>query len=130
MRSLVFLALLVAWPGLAVAGPIAGPQGRYCGKLFSAGEVVAAETTFDSTGGKITGRYEFRDGNTVTDGWLVEAGGESARKRLFIWHDRYGLGRLQVTFSSDFASFDGYWGADAPKPGNVWTGGRCQEPTS
>lgn len=131
LRSLPFIIMLIALPSLAAAEPPAGPQGRYCGRLFSNGEIVAAETTFDlRNDGSVTGRYEFHDGNAVTDGWLDEAGRETARKRLLIWHDKYGQGQLLVTFAGDFESFDGYWGADAPVPGHIWIGGRCQEPVS
>jgi len=107
------------------------PAGRYCGKLFSSGEIVAAESTFEfGQGGRITGYYEFRDGDVVTDGWLEEASAETGRTHLLTWHDRYGQGRLTVTFDRDFESFNGYWGADASVPNHVWMGARCQEPTS
>jgi hypothetical protein len=128
IRSLPFAGMLIMLPGLAAPSPGA-PQGRYCGKLFSAGEIVAAETTFEfDQGGRIAGRYQFRDGDVVTDGRLEEASKETPSTRLLIWHDRYGKGQLTVTFGREFESFDGYWGSDAPVPGHIWTGERCQEP--
>lgn len=129
-RSLPFITVLVILPGLANASS-ATPEGRYCGKLFSAGEIVAAETTFEfGQGGSISGHYEFRDGNVVTDGWLEEADRTAERTHLLVWHDRYGQGQLTVTFNRDFESFDGYWGTNAPVPDHIWMGERCQEPTS
>lgn len=126
-------AMFAILPAFAVAGANAdvGPAGCYCGKLRSAGRIVDAETTFQTgTDRRLSGTYQFRDGEGATDGRLREEAKEPGLTRRLRWTDKYGHGRLVITFDPAFVGFDGHWGMLDAVPDQVWTGGRCQEPDS
>jgi hypothetical protein len=129
MRS--YAILLAALSTVAIAGAKARPTGRYCGKLVSAGLLVDAETTFSTDEhGRVSGSYHFQDGDAVTDGRLQETGRDSGRTKSLHWMDKYGHGRLVITFDPNFTQFDGHWGASDEVPDHFWIGQRCEEPNS
>jgi hypothetical protein len=110
------------------------PIGKYCGELLSAGVMSQVETRFirNVANGTITGSYVFDDRGEPAEGMLAEAGDDGDGNdltRLFIWRDRYGYGKLVLTFTPDFSEFQGKWGdtATALAP---WNGKRCGLSTS
>ena len=110
------------------------PAGKYCGELFSAGSMSKVETHFvrNAGSGVITGSYVFDDRGEAVEGMLAEAGDDGDGNdltRLFIWRDKYGYGRLVLTFSPDFSEFQGKWGdgASALAP---WDGKHCSATSS
>ena len=105
------------------------PVGKYCGELLSAGLMSEVETRFvrNVSSGAITGVYVFDDRGESVEGLLSEAGDDGDRNdltRLFIWRDKYGYGKLVVTFTPDFSEFQGHWG-DSHTAAAPWNGKRC-----
>jgi hypothetical protein len=105
------------------------PVGKYCGGLLSSGVMSEVETRFvrNVSSGTITGSYIFDDQGQPVEGMLAEAsddGDGSDLTRLFIWKDKYGYGKLVVTFTPDFSEFHGMWG-DTGTALSPWNGKRC-----
>jgi hypothetical protein len=131
------ITLLAAASLLAAPASLAharDPIGKYCGALLSSGVMSNVETSFvrNVGNGAITGSYVFDDGGQPTEGMLAEAsddGDGNDLTRLFIWRDKYGYGRLVVTFSPDFSEFQGKWG-DSGSALAPWNGRRCSKVTS
>ena len=130
-HAIAVAALLLAAPCLATADDYPTPNGRYCGKLMSLGELVGAETVLKiDPNGRISGTYEFRDGNATTNGTLREVEKSASLTKTLRWTDKYGDGRLVITFDPAFMRFDGHWGTGDEVPGQTWFGQRCQAPIS
>jgi len=126
-----FAALMLLLPDVAKAGTYDGPDGRYCGTLASSGQIVDADTKLKlDPDGRISGTYQFRDGDSVTNGNLQEEEKGPGLTKMLRWTDKYGKGRLVITFDSTFHSFYGHWGTNDAVPNQLWTGDRCQEPNS
>jgi hypothetical protein len=110
------------------------PTGKYCGGLLSGGSMSSVETRFvqNTKSGTITGSYVFSDRGQPTEGILADAGDDgdsSDLTRIFIWRDKYGYGKLVVTFAPDFSEFTGKW-SDGGQPLAPWNGKRCSTVTS
>jgi hypothetical protein len=110
------------------------PIGKYCGGLLSAGVMSNVETRFirNVSNGAITGSYVFDDRGQPAEGMLAEAGDDGDGNdltRLFIWRDKYGYGKLMLTFTPDFSEFHGKWG-DTGSALAPWNGKRCSRVTS
>jgi hypothetical protein len=115
----------------AAAQEAAALAGTYCGKLWSAGEIVSAVTELRvGADGRLTGRYEFDDGPDKTTGTLIEEKQSTGRKRTLIWKDVYGAGKLVITFNVELNGFTGLWGADWEEPNAQWDGSRCDRAIS
>jgi len=115
----------------ATAQEAAALAGTYCGKLWSAGQIVSAVTELRvGADGRLTGRYEFDDGPDDTTGTLIEQKQAVGRKRVLIWEDVYGTGKLVITFNAGLDSFTGLWGADWEEPDAQWDGRRCNRAIS
>lgn len=134
-RAIAFLALAL-FAGTTVSTAHARlPAGRYCGQLLSSGVMSDVETSFKhkaSPSGAITGTYVFSDQGQPAEGMLVEAGDDGDGNdltRTFIWRDKYGYGRLAVTFTPDFTEFSGKWSDVGPVLA-PWNGRRCDLVTS
>jgi hypothetical protein len=119
------IGLLLAFPTALTAAD--GPNGRYCGALQFRTEMVETETTFFPAAGKpISGTYLFRDITVMEPGTLRESAVGTGLDRTFIWHDKYGEGRLALTFSPDYESFTGKWGSMS-EVRFPWHGSRCRD---
>ena len=110
------------------------PTGKYCGELLSGGMMTEVETRFvqNIRSGAITGDYVFSERGQAVDGILAEAGDDgdtSDLTRTFIWRDKYGYGKLVVTFAPDFSEFEGKWSDGGPTLA-PWNGKRCSTVTS
>lgn len=132
----VWICLIAALLPLPTAGasgakPVAGPAGRYCGKLLSSGSLVDVETSLQvDTQGHIAGTYRFEDGGSTTIGTLSEVGTAHGRKRTLRWFDRYGMGSLTIRFDAGYDRFEGRWGPQDAVPSYTWNGGNCGAPIS
>ena len=105
MTALLTLAFVACTSGSAAAdGTLIG---RYCGSLESNGHLVPAETDLftDGTGG-LSGRYHFDDGGQTYDGVFLSGKLRSSGEWLLQWKDFFGVGLLDIEFSSDAGLFD------------------------
>lgn len=132
MRKLFAAALFgIALAQDASAQEAAALAGTYCGKLWSAGEIVDAVTELSvGKDGRLVGKYEFDDAPADTTGTLREEKPSIGRKRTLIWEDVYGTGKLVITFNAGLDSFTGLWGADWEEPDAQWDGSRCNRAIS
>lgn len=135
IRSARTTLLATALAAMTATGALAGdPAGKYCGELQSSGLMSEVETSFafNAGSGTVTGYYVFAEQGRPVEGMLAEAGDDGDRNdltRLFIWRDKYGYGKLAVTFTPDFSEFSGQWSAGSPD-GAPWNGRRCGLVTS
>lgn len=134
VRKLTLVAALSMLAAPTTYAHARDPVGKYCGELLSAGVMSDVETRFvrNVTNGTITGAYVFDDRGQPVEGMLAEAGDDGDGNdltRLFIWRDKYGYGKLLLTFSPDFSEFDGKWG-DTSTALAPWNGKRCSQVVS
>jgi S1-C subfamily serine protease len=100
------------------------------GIVQSGGNDVPVITSFHITNsGKIEGSYTIYQFNTVTaknsfDGKLYQCFGLSSQKLNCKWKDKFGEGALELSFSSDFNSFSGYWYFNLWEDWYPWNGKR------
>ncbi len=100
--------------------------GQYCGRLWSNGALVQANTTFKTeSDGRLTGTYEFSDYGGMTAGTLNEAAPVKGLDHTLDWQDKYGAGKLFITFKPDYSSFTGKWQDQSETPNELWDGVRC-----
>lgn len=110
------------------------PTGKYCGQLLSSGVMAEVETRFveNIKSGVISGSYVFTEQGQPVEGIIADAGDDGDRNdltRLLIWRDKYGIGKLVVTFSPDYSEFEGKWSDGGPALA-PWSGKRCSTVTS
>lgn len=133
-RQITFLAAVLMLGMPTLPAHARDPVGKYCGGLLSGGVMSEVETRFvrNVGSGTITGSYVFDDRGQAVEGDLAEAGDDgdgSDLTRLFIWRDKYGYGKLVLTFSPDFSEFRGKWG-DTGSALAPWNGRRCSQVSS
>jgi hypothetical protein len=133
-RKFTLLAAASILAASASAAHARDPVGKYCGELLSSGVASEVETRFvrNVSNGTITGSYVFDDLGQPAEGMLAEAGDDGDGNdltRLFIWRDKYGYGRLVLTFTPDFSEFQGKWG-DTASASAPWNGKRCSSVSS
>jgi hypothetical protein len=122
----VFLVFALFLAGKAQAEGIGG---RYCGKLFSGGALVEVVTILaPGKDGRLEGVYSFREGDAMVDGKLQEER-VNGLTRTLVWTDKYGSGRLLITFTGSYDAFRGAWGVDNDLPSAQWDGARCSMST-
>ena len=107
--------------------PLAPAEGVYRGIAASGGMLVPVTTRFERTAtGAIQGSYTFIQDGLAHEGTLTHGRADGPREATFIWHDNWGFGTLEVTFSDDFQAFTAIWGplddGDAAFP---WIGERA-----
>ena len=128
--AMLAAAVLVSLAPAAAAqddwSAFAGAAGTYEGKAFSGDGLVPVTTRFTvGPGGRVEGSYAFTQGGTDYDGSLREARIVGARTLVFIWHDAWGYGTLEVVFAQDFGSFTGGWAELEDSSGvHPWVGRR------
>ena len=107
-KSLSFATFLLLACGTLLAAASEKVAGTYDGIIVS-GLDNAAITIFSLTKtGEIRGVYEFKYGDAYEPGELTDCQ-LSGLNLHCVWHDRFGSGDFNVTFSDDFSSFDGKW---------------------
>lgn len=98
--------------------------GTYHGEALNGSDLDPVTTTFRlGSGGRLVGEYVLEDETGTFHGTISNAFFEDGT--LFIeWTDRDGEGYAELTFSSDFRSFDGFWGSLDSENQNPWSGRR------
>jgi hypothetical protein len=86
--------------------------GNYQSRILSAGSLVSGTTEFRKT------REDSLEGS-----YTMDEQGKVLVMRC-VWNDKYGTGNLEVTFSENFSSFNGYWGEIGSEPVFRWSGSR------
>lgn len=122
------LALVIGISGATAPSPkqAMGIDGRYCGRLWSNGDLVEAITMLTLSGdGRLTGTYQFADGDTRSTGTLTEDPPGKGLDRRLDWRDMYGSGKLFITIRPDFSGFSGKWQDQTGSPNELWDGVRC-----
>ncbi|HEY0963568.1 MAG TPA: hypothetical protein VGE69_14550 [Pseudomonadales bacterium] len=96
--------------------------GVYHGEALNGADLDPVTTTFRlASGGRLVGEYVIDDELGTFHGTISNAFFEDGV--LFVeWTDRDGEGYAELTFSSDFRRFDGFWGALDSDNENPWTG--------
>ena len=125
MTVLLTLAFVACASGLASAdGTLIG---RYCGSLDNNGRMVQAETDLFTDGkGGLSGRYHFGDDGQTYEGVFLSGKLRGSGEWLLQWKDAFGVGTLDIEFSSDAGLFDGSWGSGKEKPRHAWNGKLCE----
>lgn len=119
------MALLVlSWPVSLFADSLF--EGRFCGPLASSGRLVSVSTNINQTSnGEWVGDYEFIEFNKIVHGTLSHGRLLDGDTMLLSWADRFGVGRLAITFLDKGNAFSGLWGIKDEKPIYLWNGRRC-----
>ena len=127
-RRIVVSALLLACLPLQAQEPpaeFAAIVGTYQGEALNGGDLDPVTTTFRlASGGRLTGTYVIQDEDRgAFEGTISNAFYEDGVLAVE-WTDRDGEGFAELTFSSDFRRFDGFWRSlDSPSE-NPWNGVR------
>lgn len=122
------LALVIGVSGATAPSPkqAATVDGEYCGRLWSDGALVQAITVIKAeSDGRLSGSYRFADVGTMTPGTLSEAAPVSGLAHTLDWQDKYGSGKLSITFKPDYSGFTGTWQDQTGTPNELWDGVRC-----
>lgn len=127
MKTLI-LALVLSLTGANAPSPKqeVTAAGQYCGRLWSNGALVQTNTEFKTeSDGRLTGTYEFADVGTMTSGTLNEPAPVTGLDHTLDWQDKYGSGKLTLTFKPDYSGFTGKWRDQSGSPNELWDGVRC-----
>lgn len=99
--------------------------GRYQSQIESGGSVIPGTTEFILTDkNSLIGSYELKEESSSALGVLSQCQEEQIRTIRCLWNDKYGSGELEVTFSEDFSSFNGYWKSKEINERFIWNGSR------
>jgi hypothetical protein len=99
--------------------------GNYQSQIWSGGSPLSGITEFKkSSDGSLGGGYTMNEEQGTVPGTLSQCQVMQLRVMRCVWNDKYGTGNLEVTFSEDFASFNGYWGEGEPDSSLQWRGSR------
>ena len=99
--------------------------GNYRSQIWNADNLVSGTTEFRKTGdGSLVGSYTINEQGGVVLGTLSQCQAMQVRVMRCLWNDKYGTGNLEVTFSENFSSFNGYWGDESSEPTFRWSGSR------
>lgn len=126
--KIVVLTLVLSLSGANAPSPKqeATAAGQYCGRLWSNGALVQTNTEFKTeSDGRLTGTYQFADVGTMTAGTLDEPAPVAGLEHTLDWQDKYGSGKLTITFKPDYSGFTGKWRDQSGAPNELWDGVRC-----
>lgn len=99
--------------------------GNYQSRILSAGSLVSGTTEFRKTReDSLEGSYKMDEQGKVVFGTLSQCQVMQVLVMRCVWNDKYGTGNLEVTFSENFSSFNGYWGEIGSEPVFRWSGSR------
>jgi hypothetical protein len=99
--------------------------GNYQSRILSGGILVSGTTEFRKTRtGSLEGSYTMDEQGEVVPGTLSQCQAMQVRMMRCVWNDKYGTGNLEVTFSENFSSFNGYWGEESSESVFRWSGSR------
>lgn len=103
---LVYLACAMA----ADNGDFSRIEGIYQGEVFNGGNLDPMTTTFSlGKNGRLLGHYLVEDEAGLMEGTMSNARLEGPYRFSMEWTDKYGEGYLEIRFSPDFSSFEGFW---------------------
>ena len=122
LRLLCSILLVVCLPLHAQPPDLAAIVGVYHGEAFNGGDLDPVTTTFRfAPGNRLVGEYVIEDESGVFQGTISNAFFEDGVLQVE-WTDRDGEGYAELTFSSNFTRFDGFWASfDSPNE-NPWNG--------
>ena len=99
--------------------------GSYQSQILNGGTLASGKTEFRKNSDRsLGGIYTMNEGGEIVPGSLSKCRAIQIRVMSCIWNDKYGTGELEVTFSEDFSSFNGYWGEEFSEPVYRWSGTR------
>jgi hypothetical protein len=99
--------------------------GSYQSQILNAGILASGKTEFrKNSNGSLVGIYTMNEEGGIVQGKLSKCRAIKIQVMRCIWNDKYGTGELEVTFSEDFSSFNGYWGVEISEPIYRWSGAR------
>lgn len=103
---------------------LARAAGTYEGRAASGGGIVPVEMALESgADGSLAGSYSFRQAGTTFHGTLSHGRVTGPADLVFIWHDDWGFGTLDIHFDAGFGSFVGSWGSlDDSSDAYPWVG--------
>jgi hypothetical protein len=99
--------------------------GSYQSQILNAGILTSGKTEFrKNSNGSLGGIYTMNEEGEIVQGKLSKCQAKKIQVMRCIWNDKYGTGELEVIFSEDFSSFNGYWGEEFSEPVYRWSGSR------
>ena len=102
--------------------------GTYRGEVENGDGFYTVETTFTLlSGGRLRGEYQLVGVPDPLRGYMTGAFPEGRRQVSFEWQDRDGEGFALLNFSSDYSSFDGWWGDYNSNNMHVWKGEKISD---
>jgi hypothetical protein len=99
--------------------------GSYQSKIWSSGNLISGKTEFRKTNdSSLEGSYMMNEKEESVSGKLSQCQAIQLRVMRCAWNDKYGTGSLEITFSENFSTFNGYWGEGSSEPVFRWSGSR------
>ncbi len=108
----------------SMSNPPNKPIGDYYGKIYSSGEDQEAKTALTLDGNRIGGDYYFVEEAQKARGTLSKCQ-RSHRQLVCQWKDKYGQGKLEMTFNQSFNQFTGEWTTAGDDNRYHWSGKRA-----
>lgn len=102
------------------------PQGEYHGSIWADAMRECVTEFYGESKGGIDGTYRFDYDGAPEEGFLVNCRRVAGDEFRCGWKDRWGAGKLDLTFSADLSSFTGVWSDEnnPPSLGLRWNGVR------
>ncbi len=123
-RLLLLLALICTAP--AWAGSPRGCEGDitglWDGHVMDGGMLARLKSMFALNGGELTGAYHIDNLSGSYDGTLTDFSPLGPCSGVFVWHDKYGSGMVEIIFMPRIGRFDGRWGAPVPEINRIFDG--------
>lgn len=97
----------------------------YQSQIWGGGNLLSGTTEFREAGdGSLEGSYTMNERGKSVPGTLSQCQTKQILVMRCRWNDKYGTGDLEITFSENFSSFNGYWGEESSEPAFRWSGSR------
>ena len=98
--------------------------GTYKGEIWSnGGNTIGVTRFYTDNYGSLAGSYNFGNENGSLDS-CVKTKTANINQLTCQWNDEYGSGPLEISFSNNFAKFEGEWTANGDDGIYVWNGAR------
>ena len=106
-------------------------SGTYIGTVYSAGPVPVFTTFYPrplDEQKQMYGTFMYSENDDWVTGSLSHCRSLPERRMVCHWHDKYGVGIMDVHFDENHQSFDGHWGTfcGTTRPDMIWNGKRVQ----
>lgn len=97
----------------------------YEGQVFNGDDIDPILTTFViEDGKKLMGTYVIEEETGFESGNLSDCQLEGTYTVTCTWRDKYGAGFARILFSTDYRSFNGFWGQSSDTTLLPWSGVR------